>query len=238
MSVRKRRKIRFVLLCIMLILCGIGLFFGSFDFYNSSIFIIKDVKIFAVDCIYLEDRSLNNTINSCLNHNIFYLDIIKLKRNLLLFPWVREVTIKRGWPNTLAVYIEWQQAIARWGNNLLIDKHGNIFYAPIKDKFTIQFPIIYGSKDNASKILQTYIQAYKLLSYVNLKIRIMEQCHEGHFWKITLDTNTIIYLKEQNPIKQIYILVKIYEKVITSNGNIIPKYFDLRYNNGLAIKWN
>src|SRR5450756_2096570 len=64
--------------------------------------------------------------------NFFTVDIERLRQSLEKLPWVRNVSIRREFPQRLAVRLEEHQALARWNNNALVNRQGEIFAANIE----------------------------------------------------------------------------------------------------------
>jgi len=61
--------------------------------------------------------------------NFFTVDIERLRQSLEKLPWVRNVSIRREFPQRLAVRLEEHQALARWNNNALVNRQGEVFVA-------------------------------------------------------------------------------------------------------------
>jgi len=59
--------------------------------------------------------------------NLVTADIEHLRRSLEQLPWVRNVDIRREYPDRLAVWLEEHQVLARWNNTALVNRHGEIF---------------------------------------------------------------------------------------------------------------
>jgi len=59
--------------------------------------------------------------------NLVTADIEQLRRSLEQLPWVRNVDIRREYPDRLAVWLEEHQVLARWNNTALVNRHGEIF---------------------------------------------------------------------------------------------------------------
>lgn len=72
-------------------------------------------------------------IKQYLRGNFFGLDL-NLTRNVFKkLPWVREVSVRRQWPDKIEITIEEHQVIARWGNIGLVNDKGELFNAAYQE---------------------------------------------------------------------------------------------------------
>lgn len=203
------------------------------DYTKPSNFPIKQVKIFA-SYQHVEQPSLQQVITSHLHHGFFYLNVRSLKQQLLKLPWVYEVSIKRQWPDTVAINIVEQQAILLWGTQSLINHKGTIF-SPPPATFPQELPVIFGPAIEAPEIFHLYKKMMVLLEPLDLSIKRLVLTPQ-HYWEILLSNDTVVYLKEIAPLNQLELLVNLYRKITADHENS-PKSIDLRYNTGLAAKW-
>lgn len=203
------------------------------DYTRPSNFPVKHVKIFAT-YDHIEQKDLQKTIASYLDNGFFYLNVIGMKQRLLKYPWVYAVSVKREWPDTVAVNIIEQPAMLRWGTNSLINAEGTIFTPDIAT-FPQGLPVIFGPENREAEIFALYQKIQELLKSLDLTIKQLVLSSE-HCWEVVLSSNTTVYLKEDEPLTQLELLVKLYKK-ITTNHNGSPISIDLRYKSGLAVKW-
>ncbi|EKD56143.1 MAG: cell division protein FtsQ [uncultured bacterium] len=92
-----------------------------------------------------------------------------------------------------------------------------------------------GTKEQFETILLNYQKILASLSPLGFSIQQIE-LNSHQVWEILLTNGIIIFLKEKDPIKQMEFLVSIYKRVIAGHENL-PKTIDLRYSDGLAVKW-
>jgi cell division septal protein FtsQ len=96
-------------------------------------------------------------------------------------------------------------------------------------------PTLFGTEERLVEIFNIYTQAQNVLNSLDVKInKIIMQPHQ--YWELQLENGTILYLKESQALNQLEFLVKIYAKLTHERENH-PKSIDLRYADGLAVKW-
>lgn len=203
------------------------------DYTKPANFPIKQVKIVG-SYDRIDKKALQNIISSYTKNGFFYINVIGMKHKILALPWVALAEIRREWPNAIIVTLMQEQAIAKWGSNALINKKLHLFTPP-PATFPVNLPILFGAEERLVEIFTVYTQAQNILNALKFKIiKITLQAHQ--YWELQLDNGIILYLKESQALNQLEFLVRIYNKLMHEHENP-PKSIDLRYVNGLAIKW-
>ncbi len=164
------------------------------------------------------------------------MNVIGLKQQLLKMPWVYAVSIRRGWPDTVIVNVAEQRAVLQWGTESLINPNGTIF-SPPKTTFPQGLPIIFGPEENEPEIFTLYHKMLAALEPLDLTIKKLILNPRKHHWEMLLSNDTVVYLKKEDPVRQLDLLVSAYRK-ITASREQAPKSIDLRYSSGLAVKWS
>src|SRR5687768_12845808 len=59
--------------------------------------------------------------------NFFAADLGEIRARVERLPWVRHVAVRRVWPGRLEISIEEHVALARWGDEALVNTHGERF---------------------------------------------------------------------------------------------------------------
>ncbi len=212
---------------------GISSWF-AWSYTKPNNFPIKHVEIFAT-YEHLDQKTLQKTINEYLGNGFFYLNAISLKQQLLKLPWIYAVSIKRIWPDTLTINIAEQRAILQWGTDALLNSNGTVF-SPPKNSFPKDLPIIFGPNEQEAEIFALYHKMLTTLEPLDLTIKKLILNPKNH-WEVLLSNDTRIYFKKENPLSQLELLASVYRK-ITASRSQPPKSIDLRYNAGMAVKWD
>ena len=230
-----KTKIKQGRLFLKIILMGaIGfLLWYAWGYTKPSNFPIIHVKIFAT-YEHVEQKFLQKAIDSYLSNGFFYLNVIGMKQQLLKLPWVYEVSVQRKWPDTVVVNVVEQKAVLQWGGKALVNAKGVIF-APSASTFPHGLATIFGPEDRKLEIFTLYKKMQPLFEPLDLVIKQLILSPEHH-WEILLSNSAVVYLKEADPLGQVELLINLYRK-ITADREKEPKSIDLRYNTGLAVKW-
>ena len=203
------------------------------DYTKPKNFPIRQVKIIG-SYDHIDKKALQDIISSYTKNGFFYINVIGMKYKILALPWIASAEIRRKWPDTIVVTLVQEQAIAKWGDGALVNKKLRLFTPPLAT-FPPDLPMFFGAEERLVEIFNVYTQAQNVLNSLNFKInKIIMQSYQ--FWELQLDNGTILYLKESQALNQLEFLVKIYTK-LTHEHESPPKSIDLRYADGLAVKW-
>lgn len=233
MTNRKLITIRSFLSVLLLILLVSGLLWGWSVLKDPQIFPINEVKIKAT-YQHIDPQTIQHAIASYVNSSFFAVDITSIKKQLLQLPWVYMVFVNRVWPDKIFVKITEQTAVVQWNNNSLLNSDGEIF-TPSKSTFPGNLPALFGPEDQVEEIWQYYQQMNQALVKLGLTI-IQASSDERGLWQLVLSNSINLMLGNTDIMNKFYMFVKVYPKIIGANGGRV-KNIDLRYANGLAIKW-
>lgn len=161
------------------------------------------------------------------------LNLMRLKSALLVDPWVEKVTLNRRWPDTLVVKIVEQKPIARWDDGFL-NQRGEI--VRVDDATALSgLPWLQGNEANAIEILQQYQDFSQILRSRGLDILALK-CDNKKSWRLTIKNHVEIALGRDQVMEKIRRFVTVYDTKLNGVWADV-KAIDLRYSNGVAVRW-
>ncbi|VEB45745.1 Cell division protein FtsQ [Chromobacterium violaceum] len=89
-----------------------------------------------------------------LSGTFFTLDIDKTRAAFGKLPWVRDAQVRRRWPDALDITVEEHVALARWGENGLVNTRGERFDAASDAKLPVFFGPAGAEKDMTAMLTQ------------------------------------------------------------------------------------
>ena len=186
---------------------------------------IKNANIDIISKIsnkYLEDKSFFN----------FRMKF--LKKEIEKIEWVKNVGVRRIYPNGVSIHIEEHKPVVVWNNKSYLDYKGDIFLVNKVDK---NLPNL-NSKKNRNKAMFEYFSLFnKYLSIYDINDTIVEIYeNEIRSVKISLASGVNIELGSDNVRERIEMFFKIYKKLKSRDLKKI-RYIDMRYSNGFSIGW-
>ena len=185
------------------------------------------------DFNFISKTRATELIGNEINGDFLQLDLMQLKNALLNDPWVERVTLNRRWPDTLVVKISEQKPIARWGDGFL-NQRGEIVL--IDDASQLSgLPWLQGSEADAPEILQQYQDLSQLLRSRGLEVLALK-CDNKKSWRLTIKNHVEIALGRDQVMEKMRRFVTVYDTHL-SNVWLDVKAIDLRYTNGVAVRW-
>ncbi len=185
------------------------------------------------DFNFITKQRATELIGNEIDGDFLQLDLMQLKNALLGDPWVEKVTLNRRWPDTLVVKISEQKPIARWGDGFL-NQRGEIVLVDEANKLS-GLPWLQGSEADAPEILQQYQDLSQLLRSRGLEV-IALKCDNKKSWRLTIKNHVEIALGRDQVMEKMRRFVTVYDTHL-SNVWLDVKAVDLRYTNGVAVRW-
>ncbi|MFI0376163.1 MAG: cell division protein FtsQ/DivIB, partial [Candidatus Thiodiazotropha sp.] len=97
----------------------IALFAGMGGWAISQLLdpMVMPVRVVSVDgeIKYLNKQGLERTVVQAVSGNFFTVDLIRIRNQIEQLPWVKSASVRRIWPDTLAVRVDEQVPLAYWG---------------------------------------------------------------------------------------------------------------------------
>tara|TARA_R110001583_G_scaffold67490_7_gene192910 strand:- start:18745 stop:19491 length:747 start_codon:yes stop_codon:yes gene_type:complete len=167
--------------------------------------------------------------------NFFTVDIAQIQKELEAMPWVYSVSIRKRWPDTLKIHVVEQSIVATWNDSALLNRFGEIVdVAP--DSSVEQYVSLYGTDDQADKVLNTYIKLHQLLKVNAFSVTSLSS-DQRQSTSLTLNNGIILRLGKEQKLDRIQRFLTVYPLMGKKyNVNKID-YIDLRYDTGFAVGW-
>ena len=202
----------------------------TFDNFNQSI----DRVVINGEFNYLSERDVIDLIDENVQTGFLTLDLPELNRKIVEQDWIRSSSIRRSWPATLIVNIEEEIPVARWGEQQLLNNVGDYIDVINKDSVS-HLPVIFSQAGDTKEIIKIYQLISEVLGPVGLRIDEVESDNAGS-WTLTVLSDIKIILGRDQLVEKLQRLQSVWLAELSSqekNINVI----DLRYPNGLAVKW-
>ena len=163
--------------------------------------------------------------------NFFTLDLNRTRAAFEKLPWVRNVNVRRHWPDRLEVAIEEHVVLARWGGTALVNTHGELF----KAASNALLPEFNGPEDSASEVTRHYADFTRLLKPLNLAPTRMT-LSERRALELKLNNGLVVELGRDKVRERLEKFVGVYERTVAKLPQAVA-YADLRYPNGFAVRY-
>ncbi len=162
--------------------------------------------------------------------NFLTQDIDRLRLSLQAMPWVKSVSIRRQFPDGLILKIEEHQAVARWNDDKLVDRQGEVFAAESEE----QLPRFIGVDGSSAEVLDEYRKFSEQLSRLNLQVSQIS-LSARHAWQLHLSNGTVVELGRDALQERMarFVAYQMSEGGAQKKGEEVV---DMRYRHGFAVK--
>lgn len=195
-------------------------------------FPIHRVRVYGVN--HLDVRETRQMLLPFVSKGFFAVDVDQVKEQLLQIPWVSDVSVRRVWPDGVVITVSEKHPVARWNDNRLLGSMGEVFN-PTSGSFSTDLPHLIGPEGQQLAVLQFYSKMNTLLGPLRLKIRRIE-LSPYLSWEMEFTNGMKIRLGYKDVLTRVGHFVKVYPKIVGARAGDVD-YVDLRYPNGLAVRW-
>lgn len=182
----------------------------------------------------LDVAKLQEALLPAINNGYFLQDLGEIEGAVRPFAWVDKVHLARVWPDTLEIGITEQKAVARWGDQALLNPRGERF-APGGIEAFAYLPVIYGPPGMEAYLLDMLHSLNAKLASKGVAVAALD-ISKRRAWVVKLDNGLEMYFGRQDPLK---LLDRFLEWVPKLGDDAFArlKRVDLRYPNGFAVVW-
>ena len=217
---------------IVLVFIVIALFFWLTEHIKQvEEFPIHQVKIYGVN--HLDVKETKQLLIPFVKKGFFSVSVDLIKDQLLQMPWVADASVKRIWPDQVIIAISEKKPIARWNEDSLISSTGEIFTprTPLPENL----PLFVGPQGQQITMLSFYSKLNTLLSPLHLSVKRLA-LNPSLSWNVEFANGIKMRLGYKDVLTRVNHFVKVYPKIVGDHAADVD-YVDLRYPNGLAVRW-
>jgi cell division protein FtsQ len=179
---------------------------------------------------HIDKEQVDLIADEYIKGNFFSLNLDLTRQAFKKLAWVREIAIRKKFPDTLLVTVEEHKPIARWGRIGLVNSHGEIFNAASQE----ELPSFIGYEPFAKEMTEKFMEMNKILSKELMQVGTIT-LSERLSWEITTDNQVKVILGKENIIKKLNLFTNNYQNILAELKNRI-EYVDLRYKDGFSVK--
>ena len=232
-SARKPRKKKWGRKLALAFLIFFILFWAVAKLMNPKTLPVKNVKVIDVRQ-NVDPEALRLTVLPFLARGMLWLNVRDLEGSLQRLPWVATAQVARRWPATLYIYLNEELPVAHWNGSLLMTAQGRIF-DPGKRPGPFNLPLLYGPSQEQLTVWTAYQTMNQMLAPLQLRIARL-QLSPRQAWELYLNNGMHLILGQTQVLQRLQRFIRVYPQIF-AHAAALPVYIDLRYSNGLAVKW-
>lgn len=183
---------------------------------------------------HIDAGMLRQVVAKTVHGGYFTVNVDEVQQAVKTIPWVAHDSVRRIWPDTLAIHVTEQKAEAKWARGGLVNTQGVLFF-PKQKTYPKGLPVFDGPVGMQRNMAEAYESANAIIAPLDLKIT-----------EIHMDSRRSISLKLANGIevvvgredtqKRLERFSRVYRKLLAKRADDIARV-DLRYSNGMAVGW-
>ncbi|PLX62034.1 cell division protein FtsQ/DivIB [Sedimenticola selenatireducens] len=217
---------------VLLLFAGGGVW-GVITLRDPAVLQLKLVRIDG-ELRNLDRRELEQAVGAVVDGNFFTVDLDAVRAAALKLAWVDQVTVRRIWPDTLNMWVEEQQQLARWGDSQLVNGRGGVF-TPESEALKTELPSLAGPADSATEIVARYQRMGSRFAALKLDIDRLVMDGRGA-WTVGFKQGMELKLGHTDTEARVDRFVRLYPMLEQAEKRRV-KRVDMRYANGVAVLW-
>jgi len=221
---------------LILTICGIllSLIFTAVREYTQ--WLNRPVETVVVDGAtrHIDKTIIANQVAAGINGRILELDLGAIQERLVEEPWINEVEVRRAWPPALQVKLIEEVPVARWGNRGLLNHQGDIFWPDKVDAYQA-LPELSGPSHETVRIMQQFRDLNSLFIRSGITLAGLELESRGA-WTLHLNNGIKVVAGRDDLMPRLRRFIQVYETQLVKQQESIDEV-DIRYTNGVAVKW-
>jgi len=186
---------------------------------------------------HVNEAKLRATALKSLDGTFFTVDLAVARAAFESVPWVRQVSVRRIWPNRLLVQIEEHRAFATWDDGRLVNTLGELFVANVADlDDDSRLPQLSGPLGSTPEVVKRWRELNTWLEPLEVQ-PVALTLSPRWAWTARLDNGVTLLLgREQGQAigQRVAQMVAVWPQVAQRVG--ATESIDLRYPNGFALR--
>ena len=181
----------------------------------------------------ISEAEVSKVLAPFMGNGFFDFDVVEAKQELELHPWILHGSVTRIWPDTLSLHLTEQVAIARWGNEQLLNQYGEIFQ-PKQLLELNSLPVLTGPEDSQEAVMLQYQKLNQILFPAGLRLSGLSLSKRGS-WEYILNEQMEVAAGRHDVFEKTQRFIDFYLIQPIEQSSQFHS-IDLRYGNGIAVR--
>lgn len=164
----------------------------------------------------------------------FQVDVEAVRRAAQALPWVREVAVRRVWPDSLHIAVVERVAVARWNAAALLEEDASVFTParPVKSDDLVRLE---GPQGSQAEVLRAYMRLAPGLANLAGGIARLSLSSRGQ-WELEFGNGMALVPAAPLDTSEVVRFANSLPAVLGGDLERAAR-IDLRYANGFAVRW-
>ncbi len=204
----------------------------GFVLYSAS-FPLREIAVRGA-LVHTRLDAVESAVRARITGNFFAVNLDEVRALFEQLPWVRRVAVRRVWPDRIEVSLEEHVALARWGENALVNTYGERFSARTDERL----PLLVGPPGTEAQLARRYRIFAEVLAPLGVPLTHLT-LNSRHAWQARLENGLHLVLGRDSPAdpaaQRLARFVSAYPHAI-DRIELRHGHADLRYPNGFALR--
>lgn len=185
---------------------------------------------------HVSKDALRAAIGAHVARGVLEVDVDAVRRAALALPWVKDVSVRRVWPDSLHVAIVERVPVARWGDDALLEADGSVFRPDdVSGPGTAALPRLDGPEGSEREVLAAWPRIARALAALDRPVRRVTLTDRGG-WRIVLAGDTTVVLGADQGPGVLAAYARALPAVLGGRLSDVER-IDMRYVNGFAVRF-
>jgi len=204
---------------------------GAQRLLRSQLFPLREI-VLTQPPVRTTRAEIESAVRDRVTGNFLALDLGQIRAGLEALPWVRRAAVRRVWPDRLEVSLEEHVALARWGEDALVDTYGERFAARTEQAL----PLFAGPAGTEHEVASRYARFARLVAPLGAPIERVVLTPR-FAWQLRLADGLNLMLGRDADLAESRLqrFVAVYDQTLKGMSRR-HDYVDLRYPNGFAVR--
>lgn len=202
--------------------------------------IVKDINQQKIEFVAIEgnlskvsENDIKSVVFEFISKSMVAIDLNKIQQALEKNAWIKTVSLRRKWPDTLMINVTEEIAIARWGETQLLNQEGVLFTPPSIIRAG-NLAELSGPQGSELRVMEQYQVFNQLLYPKNLRIASLNLNSRGA-WTMKFNNEITVAVGSIRPVEKVRRFAGVYESLFAGQIAAIEA-LDLRYEDGIAVR--
>lgn len=188
---------------------------------------------------HVTQRQLERATLDLVRGNFFLVDLDALQQRVEALPWVHRASVRRLFPQRIAIRFSEQRLAARWGQDVWINTSGEVVHVT-GDDLPTDLARLDGPEGTSVQVYRAYREFQAQLRPADLGLTGLA-LSPRRSWRLELrapgmDRDLTLVVDHEQPLPRLERFARVYRDTFAARAGAIRRV-DLRYTNGFAVQW-
>ena len=193
---------------------------------------VRSVRI-SGEFVQVSKADIERAVEPLLAPGLLRIDVEALRRVALDVPWVREVTVRRAWPEGLDISVVEREPIARWAGGGYLE-HDGAHFSPGGGMDLDSLPVLAGPEGTQRRVLGLHAVLERVLAPLGRRLAATELTPRGVLYA-NLDGGPRLVMLPGTVEGEVAARAKAIAKLMADRLHEVER-IDFRYPNGFAVR--